>query len=152
MPHMQSTSKPCGLSHKHTPVRPRAFTSSHSTPGHCLDKFHSLLTNLPASTLDPNNTFSRMIFQKHRTHLSPLQDLPVTSHCSEHETCTLESDLQSSVLSGPGRPDLSCTRLLRSSPPALLSFVWLVACPSCHSDLSYNSLCTLFHPLASLYP
>lgn len=40
-------------SHKHTPVHPRAFTSSHSTPGHCLDKFHSLLTNLPASTLEP---------------------------------------------------------------------------------------------------
>lgn len=136
-------------SHKHTPVHPRAFTSSHSTPGYCLDKFHSLLTNLPASTLDPQ----QYILQN---DLSETEDTPLSSSRPSNDLTALSMKpapwsliCKAWCLLAPA--DLSCARLLRSSPPALLSFVWLVACPSCQSDLSYNSLCTLFHPLASLY-
>lgn len=86
-----------------------------------------------------------MIFQKHRTHLSPLQDLPMTSHCSEHETCTwslIRKARKARCLLAPA--DLSCAHLLRSRPPTLLSFVWLVVCPSCQSDLLQFSV----HPLS----
>lgn len=91
-----------------------------------LGNFHSLLTQLPASALDPDNPVSRMFFQIHKSeHTSPLQDLPMTSHCSWNETRTLESGLHSSVPPGPCRPLLRSSAAPAPEPCSPLRGLWL---------------------------